>query len=60
MDKMIVKIKRGVKQGGVLSPKIFHLFINDLIEEIERMGYGGAILDKKNSNNGGSAMLPYW
>ena len=47
IDKMIVKITRGVKQGGVFSPKLFNLFTNDLIEEIERMGYGGTILDKK-------------
>ena len=36
-----------MKQGGVLSAKLFNLFINDLIEEIERMGYRETILDKK-------------
>jgi hypothetical protein len=39
MDK-----SRGVKKGGVISPKLFNFFIYELIETIEKSGYGGRIL----------------
>jgi hypothetical protein len=45
-DNDIVKITRGVKQGGVISPKLFNFFINELIETIEKSGYGGRILEQ--------------
>jgi len=30
----------GVRQGGVLSPKFFALFINDVIEELIKLNIG--------------------
>ena len=36
----IVKITRGVKQAGVLSPQLFNFFINDFIKQIQSMGIG--------------------
>jgi hypothetical protein len=40
-DNDIVKITR-----GVISPKLFNFFINELIETIEKSGYGGRILEQ--------------
>ena len=45
-ENEIVKITRGVKQGGVISPKLFNFFINELLEMIEKSGYGGRILEQ--------------
>ena len=30
----------GIKQGGVLSPRIFILYVNELIERLRRSGIG--------------------
>jgi hypothetical protein len=46
MDESVVNIKRGVKQGGVLSPKLFNYFINELFIELEKTGFGCKIADK--------------
>ena len=33
-----VKIKKGVVQGGLLSPKLFNLFYDTLIDKLDNLG----------------------
>jgi hypothetical protein len=40
VDKKVIKINRGVKQGGVLSPQLFNFFINELLEILKNSGMG--------------------
>ena len=37
-DKSI-KVERGVIQGGILSPKLFAIFYDTLLDKIEKAGY---------------------
>ena len=46
----IIVIRRGVKQGGILSPQLFNFFIDELIKKISCLGIGCKI--KKCSNHG--------
>ncbi|PJE78122.1 hypothetical protein CI610_02944 [invertebrate metagenome] len=40
------KMERGILQGGALSAKMYLIFINDLLDEVERCGRGAMIIDK--------------
>ena len=33
-------VSNGVKQGGVMSPLLFNLYVQDLIEYLDRKGLG--------------------
>jgi len=44
------EIKLGLRQGCVLSPILFLIFINDLIKELKASGLGIAIGSMKVSN----------
>ena len=40
IDNNVVKINRGVKQGGVLSPQLFNFFVNELLVILNNSGMG--------------------
>ena len=39
-------VTNGVKQGGVLSPTLFSVYVNELLDNIQNSGYGCSIGDK--------------
>ena len=41
-----LKLSRGVKQGGVISPFLFNILIDDLISECYKSNYGAKINNK--------------
>ena len=38
-----INISQGVKQGGVLSPLLYSLYVNDLLVELENSGLGARL-----------------
>ena len=36
----LVRLTTGVRQGGVLSPVLFAVYVNDIITRVESSGYG--------------------
>jgi hypothetical protein len=44
-NENIVKILRGVKQGGVLSPQLFNFYVDELIRMVQETGEGCRIED---------------
>jgi len=36
----LFRVHRGVRQGGVLSPLLFAIYVDDLISELRQSGYG--------------------
>ena len=40
------KMFNGVKQGGVMSPKLFTVYIDKLFQTLEQSGYGCYVFDK--------------
>ena len=49
INSQIFEIKTGVKQGGILSPYLFNLFIDDLIQECTSANLGARIGDYNTS-----------
>eukprot|EP00118_Oscarella_pearsei_P022630 m.264231 g.264231 ORF g.264231 m.264231 type:complete len:281 (+) comp40468_c0_seq4:1113-1955(+) len=41
-----VSVKNGVRQRGVLSPLLFNVFIDDLLEDLSKSGFGARIAGK--------------
>ena len=39
-------VTNGVKQGGVLSPTLFSVYVNELLENLKNSGYGCTVGDK--------------
>ena len=52
IEESLIKITRGVKQGGILSPQLFNFYINELIEAVNKMGVGCSIDDSRISMMG--------
>ena len=42
-DESLIKITRGFKQGGVLSPQLFNLYVDELIRMFQETGEGCSI-----------------
>ena len=40
----VFKMSNGVRQGSVLSPGLFNVYMNDMIEKLQSSGYGARIM----------------
>ena len=38
MEEITCPIKRGVIQGGIISPKLFNIFYDSLIDRLDKLG----------------------
>lgn len=38
-EKEPIKTAKGVMQGGVLSPKLFAIYVNDMLADLNRSGF---------------------
>ena len=47
----LLKLRRGVRQGGVLSAVLYLVYINDLLREIRRNKCGCVLLDIEISSS---------
>jgi len=46
-----VQLSTGVRQGGVLSPVLFAVYVNDIITNLECSGYGCPVAGKYVGGN---------
>jgi len=47
----LLKLRRGVRQGGILSAVLYLVYINDLLREIRRNKFGCVLLDIEISSS---------
>ena len=45
------QVANGVRQGGVLSPLLFNVYVNGLSELLNKSGIGGNMGGNNNNNN---------
>jgi len=52
-----VQLSTGVRQGGVLSPVLFAVYVNDIITNLECSGYGCQVAGKYVGGNNNMLMI---